>query len=94
MRRRPHLPYEERARRAKISSAAQRDVLLAVKAGRLAPRPCDCGSDKKPQAHHTDYSRPLAVMWLCPKCHYAWHRNNDPVWPDAPLAMCVNGETA
>lgn len=29
------------------------------------------------QAHHDDYSKPVDVRWLCPKCHRAWHKLND-----------------
>lgn len=28
------------------------------------------------QAHHTDYSRPLDVTWLCPNCHITGHWNS------------------
>lgn len=31
------------------------------------------------QAHHTDYNKPLQVMWLCQKCHHEWHKNNKAV---------------
>ncbi|HSW70351.1 MAG TPA: hypothetical protein VLH77_00030, partial [Gammaproteobacteria bacterium] len=26
------------------------------------------------QAHHSDYRKPLEVIWLCPLHHSAWHR--------------------
>lgn len=28
------------------------------------------------QAHHSDYDRPLDVMWLCQNCHHEWHKIN------------------
>ena len=33
----------------------------------------DCGSPKRIHGHHTDYSRPLAVRWLCQSCHLRLH---------------------
>jgi Zn finger protein HypA/HybF involved in hydrogenase expression len=35
-----------------------------------------CGDTKKLQAHHHDYSKPLDVFWLCPKCHGKLHTVN------------------
>lgn len=32
----------------------------------------------KIQAHHSDYNKPLEIIWLCQKCHYEWHKNNNP----------------
>lgn len=48
----------------------------AIRGGRLTPWPVcsvpECES--KPEAHHSDYSRPLNVSWLCRKHHAAAHK--------------------
>ena len=46
----------------------------AIRDGRLNKEPCkNCGSTKRLQAHHEDYSKPLDVKWLCNKCHIIKH---------------------
>lgn len=50
--------------------AARTAVGNAIRDGRLVRGPCRvCGSRKKIQAHHTDYSKPLDVVWLCFRHH-------------------------
>jgi hypothetical protein len=51
---------------------ASHTVNNAVRDGRLQRQPCWCCGDKA-QAHHPDYSRPLDVVWLCPKHHKQAH---------------------
>jgi len=46
------------------------DVKTAILQGKLVrPDHCeDCGGTPV-HSHHDDYSKPLEVRWLCPKCH-------------------------
>lgn len=53
---------------------ARNMVKTALRKGNLVKKPCEhCGSVSKIQAHHTDYSQPLNVQWLCFPCHRALH---------------------
>lgn len=53
---------------------ARQIVLKAVTSGQLQRLPCaKCGAAKT-EGHHTDYSRPLDVQWLCRACHAAERR--------------------
>lgn len=46
--------------------------------GKLTRQPCEvCGAESNIEAHHSDYSKPLDVNWLCREHHKEWHRNND-----------------
>ena len=56
----------------------------AIVRGDLVPQDCEkCGAAaygdnhrRRVHAHHDDYSKPMEVRWLCPRCHHAWHRDN------------------
>lgn len=54
---------------------AYRVIEAALKAGALE-KPhscsiCNCpDTEKRIEAHHYDYERPLEVTWLCPDCHF------------------------
>lgn len=54
--------------------SAHNAVARAIKKGVIVKQPCQmCGSTEYVHAHHDDYSRPLAVMWLCAEHHSARH---------------------
>lgn len=36
--------------------------------------PCQICNTPHAEAHHSDYSKPLEVVWLCRSHHAAWHR--------------------
>lgn len=57
-----------------IAYRAQTAVNNALRDGRLTKQPCAiCGTEKNVHGHHQDYSKPLAVKWLCAKCHHRIH---------------------
>lgn len=51
--------------------AAHNRVYHEIRMGRMVrPDRCEhCDGECRPQAAHTDYSRPLDVLWLCAPCH-------------------------
>ena len=55
--------------------AAQVALNNAIRDGRVAPWPVcalpECSDE--PEAHHTDYSDPLTVVWICPAHHKQAH---------------------
>jgi hypothetical protein len=48
----------------------------ALRSGKLRrPLFCEkCGEFGNLQGHHSDYSKPLQVEWLCPRCHARLHK--------------------
>lgn len=55
---------------------ARHAVYKAIKKGDLKREPCEVCGEEKTEAHHTDYSKPLAVMWLCTPHHHEWHKEH------------------
>lgn len=72
-----------RARRilAYPKTKARDKLREAVKSGRITkPSNCQrCGSSDRVQGHHTDYSKPLDVEWLCHCCHVKIPRGPYPI---------------
>lgn len=60
--------------RQMLRMQASGEVQKAIRSGALVKGLCQvCGADRV-EAHHTDYSRPLEVVWLCPRHHRERHR--------------------
>jgi hypothetical protein len=61
----------------KEKRAAHHALNHAIERGSMTkPDTCPCGAPN-PQGHHSDYSKPLMVTWLCVRCHKALHRKED-----------------
>lgn len=79
---RPQLRYGETNHFHRGGSLKVKPIMYmvgkAIEQGILAkPALCECCSTVPPvEAHHDDYNQPLAVRWLCKKCHFDWHRTH------------------
>lgn len=60
---------------------AQKVLGKAIWSGELRRLPfCEvCLKNCRTHAHHTDYSKPLFVYWLCPSCHVKVHKSQSPI---------------
>lgn len=54
--------------------AAHRRVQKAILRGKLSKLPCFVCGREDAEAHHPDYSAPLAVTWLCSAHHAQVHK--------------------
>lgn len=57
-----------------VKVRARRQVAQAIEDGTLIRHPCEVCGDPRTDGHHDDYSRPLAVRWLCRQHHGEQHR--------------------
>ena len=58
---------------------AHRIYNAALRSGELVrAESCErCGKGGRIDGHHDDYSKPLNVLWLCPRCHRRRHYETD-----------------
>jgi hypothetical protein len=67
---------EERNKRDKDKYQCRYTFTNAIKLGKVE-RPCNCQQcsiECTPDGHHSDYSKPFEVQWLCKSCHGKMHR--------------------
>lgn len=57
----------------KIKSKAQQTLYYARRNGKIQKLSCEKCGNKKSQAHHENYKKPLDVIWLCASCHRKRH---------------------
>lgn len=64
--------------RNEFKRAAHNVLANALRDGKIEnPGVClHCGSTTNVQGHHTHYDEPLAVYWLCAKCHAQTHKEH------------------
>ena len=67
--RQTHKLTGEARRRANARSYAK----VYLRRGKLKRQPCEMCGVAVVQMHHDDYSKPLAVRWLCRACHLGLH---------------------
>lgn len=65
---------DEWRKRNTDKARAHRLVRHAIRSGALVRKPCEVCGETDSQAHHDDYTKPLAVRWLCSTHHGEHHR--------------------
>lgn len=50
-----------------------------IASGVLVKKPCEVCGSKRVEAHHDDYTKPMAVRWLCRKHHVEHHRKENSI---------------
>jgi hypothetical protein len=60
-----------------LARSAHQKALRAVMAGKILKLPCFICGDKISVAHHSDYSKPLVVLWVCRSHHRKIHLNQN-----------------
>jgi len=71
------MPYSELSDLQKKKSNARAYLNTYVRRGLVKKEPCCICGNENSEGHHTDYSKPLQVAWLCRGCHRELHNNSE-----------------
>ncbi len=52
---------------------ARQKITDAIRSGKIEKKPCEICGYEPAEAHHSDYSKPFDVNWLCKKHHREIH---------------------
>jgi hypothetical protein len=66
----------DRKEQKRLIINAHRKAAYARSTGKLIPRPCVICGEKSVEGHHTDYLKPLEVIWLCHNHHSKEHQKS------------------
>ncbi len=66
-------PNREMDEIIKKQEDCRRITRQAIEKGLLIPKPCEICDFKEVDAHHSDYSDPFSITWLCHSHHSEWH---------------------
>ena len=72
---------------------ARNAVSNALRDGRLIRKPCEVCGNPHVQAHHSDYSKPLDVRWLCFE-HHREDEHGQELRSDPARATCGTADNA
>ena len=81
-----HPLTEEQRKRANCRAYAK----VYLTRGKIEKKPCETCGNPNSQMHHTDYSQPLKIMWLCRRCHLKRHRDPYLLMADGHVPEFVN----
>jgi len=64
---------ESRAYNKSEKGRAAQKLRDAIRQGKITRQPCEVCGESEAQGHHTDYSKPYDVKWLCAQHHREEH---------------------